>query len=74
MLLMAGAMFMSGYQDSRFAFYVANYACVYTSRATNLLRKASSHKSFRTSSEMLPHDKLLADTTMTQFVENEDDV
>ena len=28
-----GAMFHAGYQDSRFAFYVQNYACLYTSRS-----------------------------------------
>eukprot|EP00529_Nitzschia_sp_RCC80_P011299 CAMPEP_0113489550 /NCGR_PEP_ID=MMETSP0014_2-20120614/26586_1 /TAXON_ID=2857 /ORGANISM="Nitzschia sp." /LENGTH=632 /DNA_ID=CAMNT_0000383289 /DNA_START=82 /DNA_END=1976 /DNA_ORIENTATION=+ /assembly_acc=CAM_ASM_000159 len=31
-----GAMFTAGYQDSRFAFFVENYACLYTSRASNL--------------------------------------
>jgi FMN phosphatase YigB (HAD superfamily) len=58
-----GCMFVSGYQDSRFAFFVGNYACVYTSRASNL-GLCSSDRSFRTASEGLPHDKLLhaADT------------
>jgi 5'-nucleotidase len=55
-----GAMFNAGYQDSRFAFYVENYACLYTSRATNL-GLASTEKSFRTTMEMLPHDKVLSD-------------
>ena len=54
-----GAMFNAGYQDSRFAFYVENYACLYTARATNL-GLASNERSFRTSMERLPHDKLLA--------------
>ena len=54
-----GAMFNAGYQDSRFAFYVENYACLYTARATNL-GLASTKRSFRTSMERLPHDKLLA--------------
>lgn len=53
-----GAMFNTGYQDSRFAFYVQNYACLYTSRATNL-GLASSQRAFRTGLERLPHDKLL---------------
>eukprot|EP00586_Coscinodiscus_wailesii_P012197 CAMPEP_0172500614 /NCGR_PEP_ID=MMETSP1066-20121228/140821_1 /TAXON_ID=671091 /ORGANISM="Coscinodiscus wailesii, Strain CCMP2513" /LENGTH=647 /DNA_ID=CAMNT_0013274943 /DNA_START=133 /DNA_END=2076 /DNA_ORIENTATION=- len=57
-----GQMFLSGYQDSRFAFYVQNYACVYTSKATNL-GLVSTNRSFRTSGEMLPHDKILADPT-----------
>lgn len=54
-----GAIFHAGYQDSRFAFYVENYACLYTSRATNL-GLASTWRSFRTNVEMLPHDSLLA--------------
>jgi hypothetical protein len=62
-----GALFNAGYQDSRFAFYVGNYACLYTSRATNL-GLAFSSRSFRTTSEMLPHDRLLADS-VTDFVE-----
>jgi len=60
-----GQMFRAGYQDSRFAFYVQNYACIYTSKATNLGR-ASSFRSFRTTGEMLPHDRLLASST-TEF-------
>jgi 5'-nucleotidase len=56
-----GAMFNAGYQDSRFAFYVENYACLYTSRATNL-GLASTDRSFRTTLERLPHDRLLAET------------
>ena len=62
-----GAMFNAGYQDSRFAFYVQNYACVYTSKASNL-GLASISKSFRTSLEMLPHDKNLDDTSV-QFID-----
>lgn len=56
-----GAMFNAGYQDSRFAFYVNNYACLYTSKATNL-GLASTSRSFRTSLEILPHDRLLTDS------------
>jgi 5'-nucleotidase len=55
-----GAIFNAGYQDSRFAFYVENYACLYTSKATNL-GLSSTSRSFRTTGEMLPHDKLLID-------------
>ena len=54
-----GAMFNAGYQDSRFAFYVENYACLYTSRASNLGLN-SDLKSFRTTMEMLPHDKIVS--------------
>lgn len=56
-----GAMFHAGYQDSRFAFYVQNYACLYTSRASNL-GLASSERGFRSMMELLPHDRMLADT------------
>jgi 5'-nucleotidase len=55
-----GAMFNAGYQDSRFAFYVENYACLYTARATNLGLE-SRNRSFRTTMEKLPHDFILAD-------------
>lgn len=54
-----GQIFHAGYQDSRFAFFVQNYACLYTSRATNL-GLASTTRSFRTTIEMLPHDKMLS--------------
>lgn len=63
-----GAMFHAGYQDSRFAFYVQNYACVYTSRASNL-GLWSKQRSFRTSMEMLSHDRLLFSTDHTVFAE-----
>jgi 5'-nucleotidase len=65
-----GAIFNAGYQDSRFAFYVENYACLYTSKATNL-GLSSVSKSYRTSGEMLPHDKLLVDPTTVYCDVNE---
>jgi hypothetical protein len=55
-----GQMFVAGYQDSRFAYFVQNYACLYTAKASNFALTSTS-RSFRTSGEMLPHDKLLAD-------------
>lgn len=54
-----GSMFNAGYQDSRFAFFVENYACLYSSRASNL-GLTSKLRSFRTTMEMLPHDRVLA--------------
>jgi hypothetical protein len=51
-------MFVAGYQDSRFGYFVKNYACLYTSKATNL-GLASASRAFRTSGELLPHDNLL---------------
>lgn len=54
-----GAMFNAGYQDSRFAFYVENYACLYTSSASNM-GLSSPTRVFRTTMDMVPHDRLLA--------------
>jgi len=51
-----GMMFQAGYQDSRLAYFVTNYACLYTAKATNL-GLTSTQRVFRTSGEMLPHDK-----------------
>lgn len=55
-----GAMFNAGYQDSRFAFFVQNYSCLYTSRASNL-GLVSTRKSFRTVMESVPNDRLVFD-------------
>lgn len=64
-----GALFNAGYQDSRFAFYVSNYACLYTAVASNL-GLASNLRSFRTPDmERLPHDRLLEEET-AQFVDS----
>ena len=59
-----GMIFSAGYLDSRFAYFVTNYACLYTAKATNL-GLASTTRSFRTSGEALPHDKLLVDDMST---------
>eukprot|EP00956_Cyclotella_meneghiniana_P019265 scaffold32878_cov73-Cyclotella_meneghiniana.AAC.6 len=55
-----GQMFVAGYQDSRFGYFVKNYACLYTSKATNLGQTAMT-KSYRTSGELLPHDNDMKD-------------
>jgi len=55
-----GKIFQAGYQDSRLAYHVQNYACLYTSKATNL-GLTSTSRSFRTAGELLPHDKLMND-------------
>jgi len=62
-----GCLFAAGYQDSRLAYFVTNYACLYTSKATNL-GLASTTRSFRTTGEALPHGKLLADP-MSDFLD-----
>ena len=53
-----GALFNAGYQDSRLAFYVNNYACLYTAKASNF-GLATKSRTFRTATERLPHDKFL---------------
>ncbi|KAL7432680.1 hypothetical protein ACHAXH_008482 [Discostella pseudostelligera] len=62
-----GQMFVAGYQDSRFGYFVKNYACLYTSKATNL-GLASTSRAFRTSGELLPHDNLMTDIS-TEFLD-----
>jgi len=64
-----GQMFVAGYQDSRFAYFVQNYACLYTSKATNL-GLVSPSRAFRTSGELLPHDSLMTDT-YSEFVDDD---
>lgn len=59
-----GMLFQAGFLGSRMSYFVQNYACLYTAKATNL-GGISTNRSFRTSAEMLPHDKLLADETST---------
>ena len=62
-----GAMFNAGYQDSRFAYYVQNYACLYTAKASNLGGTFTT-RSFRTTPERLPHDAMLFDGS-SRFLE-----
>lgn len=57
-----GQLFYAGYQDSRFAFYVHNYACVYTTKASNFFG-LSTERSLRTTGELLPHDRFLVDAS-----------
>jgi hypothetical protein len=61
---------VAGYQDSRFGYFVKNYACVYTSKATNLGR-ASTSRAYRTSGELLPHDNMLSQA-FSEFVDEEE--
>lgn len=62
---------MAGYQDSRFGYFVKNYACLYTSKATNL-GLASAARAFRTSGELLPHDNILSRKSSV-FMDDDDD-
>ncbi|CAN0201842.1 unnamed protein product [Scytosiphon promiscuus] len=63
-----GQLFKSGYQDSRFATQVATYACIYTSKASNLAR-VSTQRSFRPVRDVSAHDLILeaADTPNDQM-------
>jgi FMN phosphatase YigB (HAD superfamily) len=56
-----GQLFKAGYQDSRFAHQVATYACLYTSRASNL-GKISPERHFRPVQDLLPHEQMLLET------------
>lgn len=53
-----GKLFEAGFQESRFAKQVKTYACIYTSKASNL-GLVSPERWFRTVRDFLPHDYLL---------------
>lgn len=50
-----GPLFRAGQMASRFAKQVVDYACIYTSKASNLIR-SSPYRHFRPHSDSLPHD------------------
>ncbi|MFZ9519570.1 MAG: HAD-IG family 5'-nucleotidase [Silvanigrellaceae bacterium] len=50
-----GQLMKTGHQNSRFAAQVENYACLYTSRLTNLINY-SPNFSFRSTRDYMPHD------------------
>jgi len=53
-----GPLFKAGFQDSRFAKQVGDYACLYTSRASNLGLVGPS-RPFRAVRDVMPHDSYL---------------
>lgn len=55
-----GQLFKAGNQESRFARNVFDFACLYTSKASNI-GKVSSNKQFRPVQDFLPHDQILLD-------------
>jgi len=55
-----GQMFKAGHRDSRFAQQVNDFACLYTSRASNLGRVAP-NRPFRPGMDAMPHDTVLDD-------------
>jgi hypothetical protein len=56
-----GRVFKSGFQESRFGKQVNSYACLYTSRASNLL-SVSPVRLYRPNQEFMPHDQMAIDT------------
>lgn len=50
-----GELMKTGRQNSRFAAQVENYACLYTSKFTNLIHYGP-HKNFRAVRDFMPHD------------------
>lgn len=53
-----GKLFEAGFQESRFAKQVKTYACIYTSKASNL-GLISPERWHRSTRDFLPHDYLL---------------
>ena len=51
-----GRLFKTGAQNSRWAQQVQDYACLYTSQATNLLY-ATGNTTFRALTDIMPHDR-----------------
>lgn len=56
-----GQLFKAGQTQSRFAKQVSDYACLYTSRASNL-GTVSPNRSFRPVQDFVPHDQILFDS------------
>ncbi len=54
-----GKLFEAGFQESRFAKQVSTYACIYTTKASNL-GVVSPERWFRTVRDTLPHDVYLS--------------
>ena len=55
-----GQLFKAGHQNSRWAQQVQDYACLYTSHATNLLFSSSGTSTFRALTDLMPHDRAVA--------------
>jgi len=53
-----GPLFRAGFQESRFAVQITDYACVYTSRASNL-GFISPMRPLRPPRDILPHDRFV---------------
>lgn len=55
-----GQLFKAGFQESRFAKQVTDYACLYTSRASNL-GMVNPNRPFRPVFDTMPHDQAMLD-------------
>jgi len=51
-----GQLFKAGHQNSRWAQQVQDYACLYTSQATNLMY-TTTNTTFRALTDLMPHDR-----------------
>lgn len=60
-----GPLFKAGFQDSRFAKQICDYACLYTSRASNLGLVAPL-RPFRPVRDLLPHEAWIEQVTTLQ--------
>ena len=58
-----GQLFKAGFQDSRFSKQVVDYACLYTSRATNL-GLVWPNRFFRPVPDVMPHDQNILPTSI----------
>ena len=61
-----GPLFRAGFQESRFAKQICDYACMYTSRASNL-GLVSPLRPFRPIRDKLPHDHFLEEESVIDF-------
>jgi 5'-nucleotidase len=61
-----GQLFKAGHQDSRFAKQVADYACLYTSRASNLAF-VSPNRPFRPRQDFMQHDRVADGASSQSF-------
>ena len=62
-----GPLFKAGFQDSRFAKQICDYACLYTSRASNLGLVAP-QRPFRPVRDLLPHDAWIENETTDEQI------
>lgn len=64
-----GPLFRAGFQESRFGVQICDYACVYTSRASNL-GFVSPMRPLRPPRDLLPHDRFVESAEASIFLQN----